>query len=77
MSLTGKIKITWIQDSAGRDSIHVNGGGTMEESYLGHITRVDDEWFFVQKGVKEPHGPFRNMGLARREAMLIVNGEYV
>jgi hypothetical protein len=72
-----RIKITWIQDSAGRDSVHVNGGGTMEESYLGHITRRDGEWFFVEKGVEEPHGPYGSMGEVRKAAMQIVNGEYI
>ena len=72
-----KVKVTWMNDSAGVESIHENGPKMMKDSYLGHITRIGDEWFFVQKDVQKPHGPFRSLADVRRQAVKIVGGEYV
>jgi hypothetical protein len=48
-----------------------------KDSYLGHITRIEDEWFFVQAGVQKPHGPYGSMAEVRRAALKIVDGEYI
>jgi hypothetical protein len=72
-----KIKITWMSDGAGVDSIHENGPKMAKDSYLGHITRIEDEWFFVQAGVQKPHGPYGSMAEVRRAALKIVDGEYI
>ena len=71
------MKITWMSDGSGRDSLHENGPKMAKDSYLGHITRINDEWFFVQNGVDKPHGPFRSLADVRRAAVKIVGGEYV
>lgn len=72
-----KTKVTWISDSSARDSVHVNGGGTMEQSYLGHVEHKDADWFFIEKGVEKPHGPYSSHAEVRRAALRILDAEYV
>jgi hypothetical protein len=75
--MSAKTKITWQSDSCGVDSIHVNGPGMAKDTYLGHVTRIDGEWYFKQKDVEKPHGPYNSLHDVRQAALRIVNGEYV
>ena len=68
----------WISDSGGVETLHLNGTGlSKDESYLGQVARRGDEWFFVQKDVEKPHGPYGTYAQAKREGMRITGTEYV
>lgn len=72
-----KLKVTWMSDSSAVESLHINGPQKKEDSYLGHVIRIENEWFFIEKGVEKPHGPYDSSMQVRRAALVITGGEYV
>ena len=66
--------VTWMVDSGSRESLHLSGPQMAKDTYLGHIRRDGEDWYFVELGGKE-HGPFSSLGRCRREAVMAVGGE--
>lgn len=72
-----RIVVSWATDSAGVESLHLNGPGmTFEASLLGRLRGTHGEWFFVAKDGTS-HGPWSNIGLARSSILILLNARYI
>jgi hypothetical protein len=65
----------WVSDSAGQESLHLNSPGlSFTASQLGHLERVEREWFFVKD--TQRLGPY-SYAEAKRQGMRACDVEYV
>lgn len=75
--MSERIRVTWMTDSAGRESVHLNGPSmTMAQSYLGHLEPRDGSWYFVD-AEGNAHGPHESYFRAKNDAMRALDAEYV
>ena len=69
--------VTWMVDSGSTESLHLSGPHSADEGRLGHIRRDEDgEWSFVEVD-GTVHGPFNSISRAKKQAVVIVKGEYL